>query len=127
MAGDPFDLKALRINPADPTLRPRRATARKKNWERKFVRVPWFWLDRLKAVNRGSTYRLAHFLLYEFWRTGGRPIRLSNAALAEVGVTRVQKSRALKQLEQLGLVTVKRTPNKSPRVVLFIDLKGGKL
>jgi len=46
---------------------------------------------------------------------------LSNAMLAEIGVTRMQKSRALDELEQLGLIKVKRDPRKSPTIVPLID------
>ena len=106
---NPIDIEALRIDPADPTLVPRGADkTRKKNWERKFVRVPWVWLDRLKATRHAAVYQVALLLIYEHWRTGGRPVRLSNAMLAEIGVTRMQKSRALDELEQLGLIEVKR-------------------
>lgn len=119
---DQFDIDALRIDPADPALVPRGAgKTRKKKWERKFVRVPWVWLDRLKATRHAAVYRVVLLLIYEHWRTGGRPIRLSNAMLAEIGVTRMQKSRALDELEQLGLIEVRRGTRKSPMVAPLID------
>ena len=31
---------------------------------------PVDWVERLQPTRRVSTYRLAHLLLYEFWRTG---------------------------------------------------------
>jgi hypothetical protein len=116
---DPFDIDGLRIDPADPAYVGKAAKPRKpKKWQREFVRVPWSWVDRLKAVNRGSTYRVALLLLYGYWRNGGKPIRLSNAALIGEGVTRHSKRRALKELEQFGLVKVKRCARKSPTVTL---------
>jgi hypothetical protein len=119
---DPFDVDALRIDPADPALAPRGATGtRKKKWQRKFIRVPWVWVDRLKSTNRGSTYRLALVLIYEHWRTGGRPIRLSNAMLAGDGVTGKSKWRALRELERFGLVKIERRPRKSPLVTPLVD------
>ena len=120
---DSFDVNALRIDAADSAFVSKTAGTRKAKWQRKFVRVPWAWVDRLKTTNRGSTYRLALLLIYEHWRTGGRPIRLSNAMLAGDGVTRKSKWRALRELEQLELVKIERQPRKSPVVTL---IKGTK-
>jgi hypothetical protein len=122
---DQFDIDALRVDPTDPRYVPRGGTAktRKKKWQRKFVRFPWVWVDRLKATRHAAVYRVAFFLIYEHWRTGGRPVRLPNAMLAEMGVTRMQKSRALDELEQLGLIKVERSPRKSPTVTPLIDLR----
>ena len=66
-------LRALRVDPERV-----RQPARPKKWRRQFVRVPWQWVERLRKAKRISTYRLALVLLYEHWRTGGRPIVLSN-------------------------------------------------
>jgi hypothetical protein len=117
---DSFDVNALRIDPADSAFVTKPAGAQKAKWQRKFVRVPWAWIDRLKTSNRGSTYRLALLLIYEYWRTGSRPIRLSNAMLAGDGITRKSKWRALRELEQLELVKVERRPRKSPVVTLLM-------
>jgi hypothetical protein len=116
--GDPFDIDGLRIDPADSAYVGKAPKSRKPKWHREFVRVPWAWVDRLKAVNRGATYRVALLLLYGHWRNSGRPIRLSNSALIREGVTRSSKSRALQELEQLGLIKVKRCLRKSPMVTL---------
>jgi hypothetical protein len=122
---DPFDFENLRINPNDPRLKPRGAsTSRpwtKKKWERKFVRFPWAWVERLEAVKSGSTYRLALLLIYEHWRTADRPIRLSNILAAEVGVAREAKRRALSELERLGLIRVERGTGKSPLIIPITD------
>jgi hypothetical protein len=120
---DLFNLEKLRIDPNDPKLRPRGSgkSARKQKWQRKWIRVPWAWLDRLKVSNSGATYRLALFLIYEHWRSGGRPIKLTTAMLAEMRVARVTKGRALEELEHLGLIEVERRPRKSPLVTLLID------
>jgi hypothetical protein len=123
---DPFDVEALRIDPADPTFVPRGVVgSKKKKWKRKFVRVPWTWLDRLKATNCASTYKLALFLIYEHWRNGGRAIRLANAALAEVGVSRRTKGPALRELERFELIKVDRHLRKSPLVTLLVDPRTG--
>lgn len=123
MVDDPFDIAGLLIDPTDPAYVGKVAgkaagKSRKAKWQREFVRMPWAWIDRLKASNRGSTYRVALLLLYGYWRNGGRPIRLSNSTLIREGVNRQSKSRALYELEQLGLVRVKRCARKSPVVAL---------
>ena len=121
-SGDPFDIKNLRVDLNDPNLKPKAAGRSKPNkkWQRKFVQVPWVWIDRLKVSNRGVTYRLALLLLYEYWQTGGRPIHLSNVMLTGDGVTRRSKWRALLELEQFGLLKVERRPRKSPVVTLLL-------
>jgi hypothetical protein len=43
--------------------------------------VPWSWVERLQKAKRVSSSRLALVLVYEHWRTGGRPLVLSNVAL----------------------------------------------
>ena len=124
---DPFDVEGLRIDPHDSTLVGKAARPRKVKWQRKFVRVPWAWVNRLKVSNRGVTYRLALLLLYEYWRTGGRPIQLSNAMLTGDGVTRRSKWRALLELEQFGLLKVERRPRKSPVVTLLVGPETGEV
>ena len=118
---DPFDVEALRIDPADPTFVPRGATkTRKKKWERQYILFPWSWLGRLKATGRGATWRLALFLVYEYWRNGGRTIKLTNIMAAEVGVSPDAKGRALDDLEKAGLIEVERRPDRSPLVTLLV-------
>jgi hypothetical protein len=122
---DPFDLDALRVNPANPNLRPKEAT-RKAKWQKRFTLVPWAWADRLKEARYISTYRVALHLLYEHWRTGGRVIRLSNSTLKEEGIERREKWRGLRELEQLGLIKIERRPRKAPLITVLADLRRGE-
>jgi hypothetical protein len=108
---DAFDLERLRVDPADLQHKPKR-----KKWRREFVQVPCTWLERLRRTKRVSTYRLAHLLLYEFWRTGKRPVVLSNISAQAEGLSARSKWNALAELEGLGLVRIERAPRKSPRV-----------
>ena len=91
------------------------AKPKRKKWRRHYVHVPWEWVERgqLPTV---STYRLALLLLYEHWRTGGRPIVLSNISALQEGLSRRSKWNALAELEGLGLIRIERAPPKSPRV-----------
>jgi hypothetical protein len=121
------DIANLRINPAAAWEEAAKAKPAKEKpkWQRRYVRVPWSWLDRLKTSTRVSTYRLAHHLIYVAWRNGGRPIRLANVALAEDGITRKAKQLALEELEQMGLIKVQRQPRKSPLVTVIADPRAG--
>ena len=110
---DPFDADALGVDPA--TIR----QPRPKKWQRLYVRVPWAWVEQLQAAKRISTYRLAHLLLYEHWRQGGRELVLSNVLAREIGLPRQSKLRAIEELESLGLIVVKRKSGRAPKVVLL--------
>jgi len=98
---------------------PARALSRK--WKQRFIKFPWAWMDALKTTNRSQTYRLALFLVYEHWRTGGRDVVLSNAALRKVGISPRSKSNGLREMEQLGLIKVQRRHRHAPRVTLLLD------
>jgi hypothetical protein len=115
MANGDFDLGRLRMEPAVPQFR---KVGKQKKWRRQYVQFPWAWVERLQVVKRISTYRLALLLVYEHWRTGGRPIVLSNALVMAEGVSRRTKWNALVELERLGLVRVERRSRRSPRLVL---------
>ena len=90
----------------------------RSKWRREFVRVPWEWAERLQAAKRISSWRLAVLLLYEHWRTGGRDIALSNILAQNIGLSCRSKSRALKELEDLDLIEVRRRRRTAPRVAL---------
>lgn len=68
-----------------------------------------------------STVRLYHYL----WiRSGGgkQLVRLTSEMAGEIGLSRWNKSKALRELETLGLVTVARAGQKVPTVRV---IKGG--
>jgi hypothetical protein len=111
---DDFDVDRLRIGPGEwgafvPKARPQK-------WRRKFVKIPWSWVDALKGAKCVSSYRVAIYVVYEHWRGGGRPVKLSNVALAEMGVSRELKRRALRELGGLGLIKAECRPRRSPIV-----------
>jgi hypothetical protein len=95
---------------------------RKRTRQGQFVLVPMVWVERLAATRSigSGPYRLALHLLFQHWKSGGRPVKLSNVALTELGVgCRKMKGRALSELEKLGLVEVERRPKKSPIVTVL--------
>jgi hypothetical protein len=117
--GDPFDLDKLALTREAPASMDGAATA--KRHRRQFVKFPWSWVGRLRAARHIGSYRVALYLLFQHWKLDGRPIRLSNIALAEAGVSREQKRRALRELERLGLIRVERRRYRSPLVTVLVS------
>jgi hypothetical protein len=112
---DPYDLNKLRVDPATLQNKPAKA----KRWRRYFAMMPVEWMRRLIGAKHRGTFLLAYLLIYEHWRCGGRPIAVSNAFAAELEVGPRAKSRALRELERLGLIKVERLHRRSPRVTVL--------
>ena len=113
---DPFDLGAFQmVGTVIDWKAPRR--------RQQFVKVPMAWVERLGAARRVATPKVALRLLWMHFRDRGRPVRLSNLALARDGVPRKQKPRALAELERLGLVGVERRRRKAPIVTIILNRK----
>jgi hypothetical protein len=91
---------------------------RQKREQKQFTKVPWLWRDRLRKAARASTFKLAFFLLHRYWQNDGRPIPVSALAMEEEGISPRQKSRALSELESLGLIAIQRRKGASPLVSL---------
>src|SRR5215211_7360927 len=115
---DPYaDLRQHALSPE--TLAQLTNAPRKPPDYQSFVKVPSIWVERLREARYLASYRLALHLLHQHWKSRGRPLTLSNAALEKEGVTRRAKWRALRELEALRLIMVERRPRHSPRVVLL--------
>jgi hypothetical protein len=110
-------VEALRIDPNAPQFRKAAPAKKATKWKKRFVRVPWLWVERLRGARHVSTPNLALHLLYEHWRTGGQAIALPNSVVE--GMPRRQKWRALRELEELGLIKIERRPRKSPLVTVL--------
>ena len=117
--GDMFDnLDTLRL-PDNMVVEARVEPRKVRNRRKKFVLVPWPWIEKL-AGTTGHTHQLALRLLYQHWmQGGGGPIKLPNGMLEYDGVSRQSKWRALADLERRGLVIVERRAGKSPLVRLI--------
>jgi hypothetical protein len=117
---DPLHLDNLRLPPE--MVRQHWAVVPKKIQKQRqhFVKVPGIWVERLKDARYIATYRVALYLLYQHWKGAGAPITLSNTATVEQGVTRWRKWEALRELEQLGLITVEKRERRSPRVKIIV-------
>jgi hypothetical protein len=118
MTEDPFDLSKLVLPPE--LARARLVSVPRKIRHGHFVKVPCWWAERLARCRYKVTYRVALHLLYRHWKSSGRPISLANGVLKMEGVSRGTKWRGLRELEQLGLITVECRPNKSPMVTVHV-------
>jgi hypothetical protein len=84
--------------------------------------VPWEWIsEAAKLPGKALHVGLA------LWRLKGAmksdTVRLGNSEVAALGVDRNAKSRALKHLQERGLITVKQEPGKLPVVTLITELE----
>jgi hypothetical protein len=69
----------------------------------------------------GGSMALVWFeILYRVWKARKPTVSLPNGRLAEMGVSRVAKYRALHRLEQAGWIQVERPRHKSPQVTLLV-------
>jgi hypothetical protein len=116
---DPFaDLKQHR---ATPEMLGKLAVVPRKTQKRRqgFVKVPGLWVERLAQAHHLATYRVALHVLHRHWKSRGKPFTLSNGIVAIEGVSRWQKWRGLRELEQLGLVAIERRRRKSPQITIL--------
>jgi hypothetical protein len=100
------------LNPITPD-----APQSKRKRHGQFVLVPKAWLPKLSAMNIGTRW-LAVALLWKSWCHYGRPFPCSNSLLKEFGLTRWHKDRGLVELEQAGLITVRRAQFRSPQITI---------
>jgi hypothetical protein len=101
--------------PEGTAIQPQRIAKRREQ----FVQVPLAAVDTLtKADVSGKTYAIFLHLLHENWKSHGKPVRLANGFLDRIGVKRNAKTRALKKLTELRLVSVEWRTKKSPIVTV---------
>jgi hypothetical protein len=110
-------IETVRID--DPAVAQVSRTVRQKH----FIRLPLAWADRLDAARSTATFKVAHRILRLHFLGRGRPVQLGSSMLMQNGISRAQKQRALLELEQLGLVQVRRRLRKSPIVTVLLNEK----
>jgi hypothetical protein len=88
-----------------------------------FIRaLPLVWFERA-ATLPGKAVHLGLALFFMSGLCASPTVRLAHRVAARFGVGRAALGSALRGLESAGLVTVVRSPGRSPRVT--IDLTGG--
>jgi hypothetical protein len=110
---DPFDIKALRIDPA--MLAKPHIPAKIRKRRDQFVMLPMQWYEKLKnPLPTGLTCLVAWYLLHLHWKNHGKPFKLPNGMLEYDGISRQSKWRALKDLERRQLIAIERRRSRSP-------------
>lgn len=87
--------------------------------------IPWAWVERAARLP-GRAWHVGTAIWFEAFVTKSRTIALSGERLCELGVSRHQKSDALKALERAGLIAIDQAPGCSPRVTLLDPKRDGE-
>jgi hypothetical protein len=123
------------LNPKDFRLSPEDIVAMKKSAvkssptdkskrEIEFYPFPGDVVDALIRANYAPAWTLAA-VIYKTWYRDYKklnPVLVTSAILAKYGLTRHQKSRALKILEDSGQYIVDRSANRNPLVMMKLKL-----
>jgi hypothetical protein len=86
---------------------------------RVFVLVTQCQRERLLKAKRITTYHVFLYLLELSFRARSKTVRLSNDAMAKFNIGRMGKYRALDELEDLGIVRLKKRGRNSPEVTIL--------
>jgi hypothetical protein len=98
--------------------KPKGKAPRHKKGE-KFLKgpVPWDWI--VKAANlSGSALKVTYAVWFLSGMKNTDTIKLSNSILKELGVSRRSKYRALKTMEEVGLISVSNKTGSSPDITI---------
>ena len=117
---DPYDIKALRADPATIEKPHVPATIRKRREQ--FVMLPIWWYEKIAnpAPRSRLTCLVAWHLLHLHWKNYGKPFKLPNGTLRYDGIDRHAKWRALRDLEGRGLITIEGRAKKSPTIHVHV-------
>jgi hypothetical protein len=115
---DPDEAKLARLRLPDPKLSP--LPAKRTKWSRQgFVKMS-------NAAAVAGYHALGcpgalvwHHIHYRVWAEGVPTVPLANRTLADMGVSRYVKYRALQSLERAGLIRVEHRRRRSPLVTLL--------
>jgi hypothetical protein len=112
----------LRYEPGEPLRSSRliETEAHKRLARRKrFIAGPFSWSQFCTASRLpGKALSVWELAQHRKRVTGLSAVTLPNEMLEEAGINEDAKSRALKLLEQAGLIKVARSPGRSPRIAL---------
>ena len=80
--------------------------------------IPWDWVE-IASKLPGKALALGMLLWREAGMDGIGPVTITSAKAAALGIDRSAKSRAVADLERVGLVRVERRPRQNPLVTLI--------
>jgi hypothetical protein len=115
---DPFDLEWLKLSTPPVPLSPHRLPRHKSG--EKFVKgpVPWSWIEAAGRL-RGQALLVGMLLWREAGCVKSRTVRLSQSRAAGLGMHRDTAKRALRSLQEAGLVSLYRRPGRALDVTLL--------
>jgi hypothetical protein len=86
----------------------------------RLVAFPWAFLVAVRRLTAGRTALLVAMYIYRRTHVcGSSTVTLPGTELAELGVDRKSKSRALGQLETAGLIQVRASAGRTAKVTLL--------
>jgi hypothetical protein len=86
-----------------------------------FAQIPLQSAAKVAKITRSHQFFVWIWLQHMAWKTKSRTFAISNSALAQYGIDRDSKRRALESFEAAGMISVVRHKNKAP-VVTLIDI-----
>jgi hypothetical protein len=96
------------------------AAPKKRKKPEEFAKVPLWWAKQMTAATKTKKALVGIVLLHTAWKTRRPTFPLPNGRLAKLGVSRLTKYRALRDLERAGLIVVERARHKTPIVTLVV-------
>lgn len=114
-----FSAKEFKLRPEQlKNLRPVEPVASKpRRRRREFIQITREQSERLDKASHAAEIVFRH-LMFVNWKSPGRTIYLGNEALAQKGISRYAKRRALVGLKKLGLIKLRKRIRKSPGVII---------
>jgi hypothetical protein len=97
-----------------------RAPVKRAKKEDVFVTIPLWFAAVAAEATRSPALLVVVYVLYCGWKAKGQSFVLPNGWLERRAVTRWVKCRALRKLEEAGLITVEWRGRKSPRITIHL-------
>jgi len=83
---DPFEIENLRLQPEQAAAMGQ-AVAKlvkaqpRRSKHRDFVMIPMAWVERLKGAEGSAIFFVAIHILFQHWKTNGKPVPVSTRTL----------------------------------------------
>jgi hypothetical protein len=98
------------------------ASKRPVRQQSKFIMLPYRPTVTVAAALGQAEWAIIGYLTYESWWQSKETVLLPSLPFRKAGFSRSAKSRALRHLEQIGLVRVTRRRHRNPLVSLRWDM-----
>jgi hypothetical protein len=97
------------------------APGRRKPFKVEWVKLPYYWIERLDRSKSANTFKLANHILREAYKREqiGGDIILSTEV---TGLPRQSRSRAIKEMVKLKLIEVEQCGNRAFRVTRLLGM-----